>query len=60
LDKNNEKLKELEEGIKVSILHLMEDSSNIEEGKLLRQRELERNCILRGTEERWRLRSRAI
>jgi len=38
LDKNNEKLKELEEGIKVSILHLIEDSSNIEEGKLLRQR----------------------
>jgi len=41
-------------------MRLVDDPSNIEEGGLLRQREIERNEILRGQEELWRLRSKAI
>jgi hypothetical protein len=54
------KLETLETEIRDSILRLVDDPTNIEEGGLLRLRELERNELLRGQEELWRLRSRAI
>jgi hypothetical protein len=60
MERNSEKLRDLEAGINNLILLLMGDSSNIEEGNILQQKELERNNILMGTEEKWILRSRAI
>jgi hypothetical protein len=54
------KLKDLEEGIKLSISILNADTTNLEEWRILHQKELDRNVILRGIEESWRLRSRAI
>jgi len=57
--RNKEKLRSLESGIKDLIMRLVDDSSNLEEEKLLRHLELERNNILRGLEEQWRICSRA-
>jgi hypothetical protein len=57
--RNKGNLLNLEADIKETILRMVGDPNNLEEGKILRQLELERNLILRGIEEQWRLRSRA-
>jgi hypothetical protein len=58
--RNKAQLATLESDIKDTIVRLVGDSTNMGVEKHLQQMELERNNILRGVEEQWRLRSRAI
>jgi len=56
-DKGN--LLNLEADIKETILRLVGDPNNLEDSKILRQLQSERNLILTRIEEQWRLRSKS-